>query len=263
MMRLATDNFRTMVVLGSGNVATHLARAFSQRQIKIVQIYSRTLDHARRLADEISCLYTNQLNSLVEADLYLFALSDSAILEVLQQGEWNDKLCVHTAGSVPMDVFKPFTQAYGVIYPFQTFSRDVEIDFNQVPFFIEASNKTVEDMLSQLIGRVSSTVQYASSQQRLHLHLAGVFACNFVNHMLAIAEQILLQKNIPLESLHPLVQETFRKALAISAHKAQTGPAVRNNVEVIQKHIDLLKEKPEWQKIYTFVSESIYKMYHS
>jgi predicted short-subunit dehydrogenase-like oxidoreductase (DUF2520 family) len=257
------DTIRTLVVLGSGNVAVHLARSFVQKGIEIVQVYSPTIDHARQLADEIACRYTNRLADLHDADLYLFALTDSAIPEVLRQRSWEGKLCVHTAGSVPLDVFKPFTQFYGVLYPFQTFSRNVPLALDEVPFFIEASDKNVEQQLFQLASKISSRIQLANSQQRQSLHLAGVFACNFVNHMLAIAENILKQNNLPPESIHPLISETVRKALIVSAEKAQTGPAIRNNTEIIRKHIEMLRDKPEWQKIYTFVSDSIYKMYHS
>lgn len=250
-------------MLGSGNVATHLTRALVQKGIRLLQVYSRNIEHARRLADTIACLYTNRPTELVDADLYLFALSDSAIGEVLQQGNWEGRLCVHTAGSIPMEIFKPYTQNFGVIYPFQTFTRGVDITLEQVPFFIEASDKATEERLFRLADRISLNVRYANSQQRLRIHLAGVFACNFVNHMLAIAEKILQQNDLPVESLYPLIKETFRKAMDITAENAQTGPAVRNNTEVIKKHIELLKEKPEWQKIYTFVSDSIYKMYNS
>ncbi|MGC8804005.1 MAG: Rossmann-like and DUF2520 domain-containing protein [Bacteroidales bacterium] len=257
------DSIRTVVMLGSGNVATHLARAFVQKGFRLIQVYSRNLEHARQLAETLDCPFTNLPTELRNADLYLFALSDSALGEVLQQGNWEGRLCVHTAGSVPMEIFKPYTQTYGVIYPFQTFTRGVEVSLDDVPIFIEASDKATENRLFRLADTISFNVRYASSQQRLQIHLAGVFACNFVNHMLAIAEKLLQQNNLPVESLYPLIKETFRKIMDISAEKAQTGPAIRNNREVIQKHIDLLKEEPEWQKIYTFVSESIYKMYHS
>ncbi|MCX7987221.1 MAG: F420-dependent NADP oxidoreductase [Bacteroidales bacterium] len=258
------ESIQKIVILGSGNVATHLARAFVSANINILQIYSPTLEHARELSETIGCDYTHTLNNLVSnADMYLFALTDSAVESVLKQSNWHERLCVHTAGSLPVDIFSRYTHTFGVLYPFQTFTKGVDISLNHVPFFIEASDETIKNKLTILAQKLSDKIYYADSQQRLSLHMAGVFACNFVNHMIAIAESILQESNLPADVLFPLINETLRKFLQIGAKNAQTGPALRNNREVIDKHLELLKEKPEWQKIYTFVSESIYKMYHS
>ncbi len=254
---------KKITILGSGNVATHLAGAFYSSNVEIVQIFSPNTQHAKELAEKVKCPYTSEIKKISDnTDLYLFSISDSAILPILKQGTWNNKICVHTAGSVHIDIFKSYTTSYGVIYPFQTFSKNIPIDIKEVPFFIEGSNEDIKNLLTQLVKKISPHIQHINSEQRKWLHLSGVFACNFVNHMLAISEQILNQNNIPRSNLHPLVKETIKKALKYGPIRSQTGPALRNNIDILTKHIQMLEKKPEWQKIYTFVSESIYKTHN-
>jgi predicted short-subunit dehydrogenase-like oxidoreductase (DUF2520 family) len=255
-------NINSMVIIGSGNVATHLARAFSYAHINILQVYSRNIEHARELANVLHCNYTSSIAQLLEnADMYFFALSDSAIPQVLEQGRWKGKVCVHTAGSVPMEIFRPYTDKYGVIYPLQTFSKTFSLEISKVPFFIEACDEDLKKKLTQLTEKISQNIFEATSEQRFLIHLAAVFANNFSNYMFVVAQKILETQNIPFDVLKPIIEETVRKAIAIGPENAQTGPAMRNNLEILKKHAEFLKGNPEWQKIYTFVSESIRKNY--
>ena len=253
---------RTIVVIGSGNVATHLSLAFYNAGLKILQIYSRNLDHAKLLANKLNASYTSDLSGLAEnADLYLFAISDSAIQSVLDKKDWKGKLLVHTAGSISISIFKAFSENFGVIYPLQTFSKIRIIDISSIPFFIEANSSVTLDHLKKLVCKISKNASAISFEDRLILHLAAVFANNFSNHMFTIAADILEKHKLPIKYLHPLIQETSMKAIEVGPVSAQTGPAVRNNIEIIQKHITLLENEPELQNLYKFISENIIK-YH-
>jgi len=253
---------RNIVLLGSGNVASHLAIAFCNSGVKIIQIYSRKLEHAKELAEKVNSNFTSDLSELPDnADLFLFAVTDSAILPILKNSKLQDKLLVHTAGSVPAAIFKDFTNRYGVIYPFQTFTKGIDINISECPFFIEADSEPTIQILESFVNKFSKNVKVINFEQRLILHLSGVFTSNFSNHLLAIATELLNKNGFSIEVLKPLLEETYRKAFQIGATDAQTGPAIRNNREIIQKHIAMLSSEPDWQKIYTFMSESIAR-YH-
>jgi predicted short-subunit dehydrogenase-like oxidoreductase (DUF2520 family) len=258
------NNIRNIVIVGSGNVATHLSLAYKQKGIDIIQVYSRSIKHARELAEKLSCVYTSEINNLYpSADLYLFAVSDSAIEPILKQGHWKGKTLVHTAGSVSIDIFKPYTDQYGVIYPLQSFTKEKNLDLSHSPFFIEGSDEKTAKLLEAFALQISSKVELANSEQRALLHLAGVFVSNFTNHMVTIAFNILKEQGLSKEAIYPLLQETIGKAILINPEKAQTGPALRNNKEILEKHIQMLQAHPEWQKIYTFVSNSIQKFHNN
>jgi predicted short-subunit dehydrogenase-like oxidoreductase (DUF2520 family) len=258
----SNKEIQSIVVIGSGNVATHLSLAFYQAGLKILQIYGQNLDHAKLLANKLDASYTADLRSLSEnADLYLFAITDSAIQSVLDKRDWKGKLLVHTAGSISLNIFKTISENFGVIFPLQTFSKNRSIDISSVPFFIEANSSDTLDVLKKLVYKISKNVSAISFKDRLILHLAAVFANNFSNHMLTVAADILKKHKLPIEYLHPLIQETSMKAIELGPVSAQTGPAVRNNFEIIQKHITLLENEPELQNLYKFISENIIK-YH-
>ena len=249
-----------LAIIGAGNVASHLSKAFQKAGHDIVQVYSRTQEKAQTLSSVLKCNYTNDTSAITDdADVYLFCLSDSAIEKVLEKKDWHNKLLLHTAGSLPLEIFVNRSSAYGVLYPLQTFTTDFELDITKVPFFIEGNKPSVVETIKELALSISPLVFEADSQKRLQLHLAGVFANNFTNHIMAIARQLLEENNIPPENINPLLEETFRKAMTIGAENAQTGPAIRNNKAVLELHNHLLATHPEWQKIYTFVSESIQK----
>jgi predicted short-subunit dehydrogenase-like oxidoreductase (DUF2520 family) len=251
-----------IVIIGSGNLATQLSYAIKRAGHDIVQVYSRTQNHAKELADKLNTGFTSNIQSITNyADIYIFAVSDSAILPILKSRPWHGKYLVHTAGSVPLDIFRAYTNTYGVLYPLQTFSKERDIQFETIPVFIEASDDNSIEKLLQLGNSISNKVQSITSQQRSVLHLAGVFVNNFSNHMLTLGESLLNKNDLSVEYLKPLIQETFTKALELSPKQAQTGPAVRNNREIIQKHLNMLLDERDSRNIYYAVSESIIKMY--
>lgn len=248
-----------IVLIGSGNVATHLAGVFLKNRHEIVQIFSRNIEHAKQLALKTKSEALNQLSQIThQADLYIISVSDKAIPQIISKTDLKNKKVVHTAGSVSLDVFPEDFKNAGVFYPFQTFSKNREIDFSEIPLCIEANNPEFESFLIKLAETLSNNVWKINSEQRKYLHLSGVFACNFVNHLYAIAGDILEKKNIDRKILIPLVKETAAKIEELSPQQAQTGPAIRNDTESMKKHLDLLISTPEYKKIYEWFSMQIY-----
>lgn len=250
-----------IVILGAGNVATHLSLALKQARFSIKCIYSKTINSARELAVQLNSQYTDKLSKIpVDADLYIIAVKDEIIQKVAENLKIEDGIVVHTAGSISVDIFKGKFQNYGVFYPLQTFSKSREMDFGEVPICIEASMEEIENKLFTLASSLSGSVFKIDSEKRKSLHLAAVFACNFSNHMYSIAHKILNQSGVSFNLLKPLIKETAQKAIDQEPLKAQTGPAVRNDENVILKHLEMLKNSSDYEKIYRFVSKSIYKL---
>mgnify|MGYP001458403210 CR=1 FL=1 len=250
-----------IVILGAGNVATHLSIALYKSGFKIKCVYSKSIENAKKLAQKIEAHYTNEINHLpVEADLYIIAVKDEIIEQIIAHLDLKYGIIVHTAGSISIDIFKNRFENYGVFYPLQTFTKNRELDFSDIPLCIEANSKILENKLFTLAKSLTKTVVYVDSENRKKLHLAAVFACNFSNHMYAIAAEIIKNSDLPFELLIPLINETAKKAIDCNPVNAQTGPAVRNDKNVIQNHMEMLKEFPEFEKIYRFVSDSINKL---
>jgi predicted short-subunit dehydrogenase-like oxidoreductase (DUF2520 family) len=257
-------DIQTIVILGSGNVATHLGLAFHQAGLKILQVFSRDLSHAEELAGKVNAQAITDVDKVnFNADFVLFCISDSALLPVLEKRKWDNTFLVHTAGTVAMDIFQPFTGNYGVLYPYQTITKSRKINFSDVPFFIEGNTRKNEELLKDMTGKISGHIHLFNSAERSILHLAGVFANNFSNHMIRIATEILIKAGLPNHLINPLIEETFKKAIEIGPHGAQTGPALRHNTEIMNKHIEMLASNSDWQKLYTFVSESISKFHNT
>ncbi|MPQ47368.1 DUF2520 domain-containing protein [Marinifilum sp. N1E240] len=253
---------QNVVMIGAGNLATQLSIALHENGIEVLQVYSRTIESAKILADKVNSRYTNLLKDIVpNANLYIFALSDKALQAVLDQISLPIGNAVHTAGSIPMDIFENYTKHFGVFYPLQTFSKQRKVDFSDIPICIEANNIGLEEDLFQLGERISSNLNSISSEQRKQLHLAAVFTCNFANHMYSIGQKLLEEKDVDFKLLTPLIQETAQKVIDLNPLSAQTGPAVRFDEEIMTSHQKALKDTPDFQKLYSFVSESIFKMH--
>jgi predicted short-subunit dehydrogenase-like oxidoreductase (DUF2520 family) len=244
--------------IGAGNVATQLAFAFKKKGHQIQQIYSRSVLSAEALANKCNATYTTNIATLQnDADLYIYAVKDSVLQDLILAMPLCNGLHVHTAGSMPMQLFENKQSNYGVFYPFQTFSKNKEIDFEKLPLFIEANTEKNSDYLCEIGKNISEEVIFCSSEQRKALHLSGVFACNFTNHMYAIAEELLTQANIPFRLLYPLIAETCSKINNLQPKEAQTGPAVRNDIETIDKHLKALNNLPLEKEIYRLISKNI------
>ena len=247
------------IFLGSGNLATRLSLEMHRKGMQIGQVYSHTPDHAKELAEQLGCTWTDEPEAVdTDADLYVFSLKDTALSDVIARIRPNKGMWVHTAGSMPMDVFAGYAAGYGVIYPLQTFSKARPVDFSVIPFFLEANTPENAYKLRQLAETLSGNVRFLSSDDRKSLHLAAVFACNFTNHIYALAVKLLQEKDIPADVLLPLIDETAAKIHMMSPAEAQTGPAIRYDENVISKHLAMLAD-PDMRSIYRLISQSIHK----
>lgn len=251
-----------IALIGAGNVATCLGPRLKEAGHEITAVYSRTVESARILADRLGATYTTDLKAVPASDAAIVMLKDDALKELAPAiaGSLNSALLLHTAGSVPMDIWREAgAQKYGVLYPMQTFSKESRIDWSQVPLFIEGSSAQILNDIRQLALTISPDVTPLSSEGRRKLHLAAVFTCNFSNHMYAIAEQLLETEGVPFRVMLPLVRETARKVESIKPQDAQTGPAVRGDRKIIQEHLALLKDNPEYAELYRLISIDINK----
>jgi predicted short-subunit dehydrogenase-like oxidoreductase (DUF2520 family) len=247
-----------IVLIGTGNVATRLGMALRAKNADIVQVFGRSGTDASRLASVLGCSFTTDVKNLAtNAEVYLMAVSDDAISVLAAELSIKDHLIVHTAGSVSMDVLASGSINYGVLYPLQTLSVQKEVDFSHVPLCIEASSKANLEKLRMLAGTISDRVVEMDSQQRLQLHLAAVYVCNFVNHLYAIGDELLKEQNLDFNLLKPLISETAEKVMHFSPLDMQTGPAIRGNMAVMESHLDMLEQHPEWKKIYEIMSDNI------
>jgi predicted short-subunit dehydrogenase-like oxidoreductase (DUF2520 family) len=252
---------RKIVLIGAGNVATHLGLAFLNKGLKIEQVFSRTALSANSLASKLHAVPVVRIEEIIMgADLYIISVSDDAIGEIANKINFNDGLVVHTSGTVPMDILKQCTGVCGVFYPLQTFSKDREIDFHDVPVLIEASDPQMKKALSDLGNLISAKVQVCDSEKRKFIHLAAVFACNFSNFMYTLSDEILNTQQLSFDLLRPLILETALKAMHQNPLEVQTGPAIRNDQSVIDAHLKLLAGDPEKQEIYKTLSKQISKL---
>lgn len=250
-----------VVIIGSGNVATHFALALQAKGITICQIYSRTTTNAEILAKKIDVPYTSEISDIYRnADVYIYALKDSSFLKLLKKFDLpNTALHIHTSGSASMKDFFGYTEKYGVLYPLQTFSKNKVVDFSQIPICVEAIDLDVEKQILDMANLLSPKVYIINSEKRKKLHLAAVFACNFSNYMYDIAFDIVMSAGIDFEILKPLIAETADKINTMTPREAQTGPAVRYDENTINKHLSLLNRKKNLREIYRILSKNIHK----
>ena len=247
-------------LIGAGNLATRLGIALEKAGHEFVQVYSRTEASAQILADLLGAEAVERPESLLsDASLYICALKDDALPEILKKVEVGDGILVHTAGSLSLNVLKPFTAKTGVFYPLQTFSKEREVDFSTIPVFVESSDKVVLYILRQLAADLGSEVYEINSEQRLKLHLSAVFACNFTNYLYTVSSDLLAEQNIPFEVLKPLILETAAKVQSNAPANVQTGPAVRFDKAVMDKHLALLEKYPAWKALYKELSLGIHQ----
>lgn len=251
-----------IVSIGAGNVASHLIPALFQNDFPISCIFSRKIDNASCLAKRVNSSCTDKFEEIpLNADVYLISLTDHAISDAVKILKGVKGTVIHTAGSIGMEIFREKVTRFGVLYPVQTFNKTIELDLSNIPFLIEASDKSSLQLISDLARVFSSDIRFMNSEQRKWVHLAAIFACNFVNHMFTRAEQMLSKEDIDFKILIPLIEETIRKAKQGNPSRVQTGPAVRGNFNVVDDHARLLKKYPDLQNLYTFVTKMIYE-YH-
>ncbi len=250
-----------IIFIGAGNLATHLSLALQKAGHSVRQVYSRTQVSALMLTKRLGLSNEAAITSIADvqpdADVYIYALRDEVLADIAAQVHVHpNALHLHTAGSMPLTVFGDDKPNAGVLYPFQTFSKEKDVDFQKIPILVETSPTAHSSQLTALVRSISPMVYEANAAARAKLHIAGVFACNFVNCLYAIAEEQLADTNLPFEVLLPLIDETAAKVHTLSPRQAQTGPAKRNDTNVMQAHINKL-QSPEEQAIYRLLSQNI------
>ena len=250
-----------ITIIGAGRVAYHLAYILSV-QHAIVQIYSRTLDKARQLADQFKAQAITQPEELTaNVDLVIIAVSDQSIATVIEQTHpyLQHNLVVHTSGSTHLDVLRNVHARSGVFYPLQTFSLECDIDWQATPLFIEAANERDQTLLLELANSLSNRVYNYSSSQRLSLHLAAVFACNFSNYCYDMAKQVVDAEQVDFSLLYPLILETANKATQNNPRQMQTGPAMRGDQNILNMHQQMLEQsqRQDLAEVYALLSQQI------
>lgn len=243
-----------ITIIGSGNVAQHLIKAFSKSEaVEIAQVFSRKKEKLSSLIefDKIVSNYEN----LKEADLYIIAVTDNAIAEVSQQLSFNNQLVVHTSGTASIETLDDKNRK-GVFYPLQTFSKNKEIDFSIIPICLEADNTFDFRVLETVAKSISKAVFPINSEQRKALHVAAVFVNNFTNHLYQIGNEICEENQVPFDILKPLIQETAEKIKTLDPIDAQTGPAKRNDSNTIEAHLEYLTSENQ-KNIYKILTQSI------
>ena len=246
-----------IVIIGSGNVAFHLAKAFTQNNIEVSQIFGRNEVELNKISEELNIPYSTK--ELADADLYLISVSDSAVEQVSDLIKTEKALVAHTSGSLPIETLNGDYRKAS-FYPLQTFSKTKNLDYSKIPFFIEAENQIDEKSLFELASLISDNVETSDYEKRKYIHLTAVFACNFVNHLFARAKEISDSQDLDFNYFIPLIDETVEKIHHLEPKTAQTGPAVRGDKRVLKLHEDLITDE-EHLKIYKLMNESIQKMY--
>lgn len=247
-----------IVLLGSGNVATHLAQALVAKGEEMVQVFSQSLRNAISLTDLVGGESIDDLTQVNNsADLYIIAVKDDAIAGIADQLKSVTGLVVHTSGTTDMTVISSKVEHAGVFYPLQTFSKAKPVFFDEIPLCIEATDETQLKVLNTLASKLSNRVYQVDGNQRKILHLAAVFACNFPNHLYALANQLLQQHQLDFEIIRPLIKETADKVMTNLPESVQTGPAIREDETTLNKHFSMLSSVPELQNIYQTLSDSI------
>jgi len=262
---MSVQSIRKVVLIGAGNLATQLGLAMKRNAIEVIQVCDRTPANGLRLAKKLGAEYVQDPGQLLyHADLYILSISDKAIAQVAERINLPDRLVIHTSGSVGMDVLKKVSPRIGVWYPLQTFSKHRRISFRGIPVCVEAGNINDQKSLVELGTLLSGNVHLIDSNQRRVVHMTAVFANNFTNFMFAIAEDLLHTYQIPFDLLKPLIQQTAENVRHEELFRHQTGPAIREDLAVMEEHLGILEQHPAYRDIYELISRSIiqYKKAH-
>jgi len=254
-------------LIGSGRVAFHLAQALLAQGHNILQVYARDFDKTQKFAEKIQAKACQSLQQFQSTELIILAVSDSAIAELVKQVHelFPETLMVHTSGSTDIEVISHVHEKAGVFYPLQTFSLERNVDWTATPLFVEAVADVDQKLLLDLANSLSKRVYQYTSKQRLTLHLAAVFACNFSNYCFDMAKQIVDAEQVDFSLLYPLIIETAKKATENDPKQMQTGPAMRGDQNILAMHQNFLAqaERDDLKEVYQLLSDDIVKRHHS
>ena len=246
-----------IVIIGTGNTATVLGRLIQGAGHTISQVIGRTVTNAERLGNILGVSVTTDAKQLdVEGDLYIIAVSDNAISEVVSWLRVDKKIVVHTAGSVESGILSECSKNYGVLYPLQSLRREMD-KLPQVPFLVEGNTEDIGALIYDFATTISNNVKFATSQERLMTHVAAIMVSNFTNHLYVIAEDFCKKEHVDFKILQPLIRETALRLDNFSPRELQTGPASRNDKDTIKKHLQLLEDHPLQKSVYEFITSSI------
>jgi predicted short-subunit dehydrogenase-like oxidoreductase (DUF2520 family) len=249
---------------GAGRVAEALCKELFSEGFKIDIVVSENEATGKPLADSCKAVWSHNLSFPDSTKVIIVAVPDHRLKSVLESVTCNqDTLIAHTAGSYGLDIFPEKILKRGVFYPLQTFSRGRNINFFDLPFLLESSDVESSEILISLAESIGGKVHFVDTEQRRMIHLAAVFVCNFTNHMLTLGRNVALKADFPFELLVPLLKETISKAIDLGPENSQTGPAVRNDRNTIEKHLELLSYSTELQKVYSELTESIIEYYRT
>jgi predicted short-subunit dehydrogenase-like oxidoreductase (DUF2520 family) len=249
---------KRVIIIGSGNVADALVRAFLKEGNPPIQVFARNVTKAASVAAICGCPYTDNAHDLLPADLYIIAVADKAVKQVAAALPFNDGVVAHTAGSMGLDVFPPKVRNRAVFYPLQTFTKGRDVNMVEVPILIEADNPSALEIVREVACELSDNVREMDSEKRRQIHVAAVFSNNFTNYMYAVGEELAKKAGQDFSILKPLILETAIKALSVSSPRdVQTGPAIRNDFETRSRHVELLAQNPHLQNIYVNISKNI------
>ncbi len=254
-----------LTLIGSGNVATQLALALHPiLGIDIIQVISRHIGRATELAEQINATASTSLRNIdAETEVIIMAIKDDAISEVADRmPSLDNKILLHTAGSVPGHLLASVSKNWGVLYPLQTLSKSRKANWREIPILISGANNHTLEVIEKLARQISIRVHQVDDRQRFALHLAAVFSCNFTNAMWDIAAQICAEHDVKFDWLSPLIAETIEKLKYLTPHESQTGPALRNDQKIMQQHLRELKDSGH-AEIYRLLSEYIQNRHRS
>lgn len=246
-----------VTIIGTGNVATVLGKLILANNHSVHQVYGRNIDTAITLANQLNATAINDLSKLnSDADVYIIAVSDKSIESICTKLHFGNKVVMHTAGSVSIDILKNSSANYGVLYPIQSLRKAMDIA-TPIPFLIDANNDETKNIIENFAKKISSKLAFGNDEARLKLHTAAVFSCNFVNYMYLQSANFCEANNIDFSLLQALIEETATRLRTHHPKDVFTGPAVRKDVATIEKHLEQLKENPQAQHLYKLISEMI------
>jgi predicted short-subunit dehydrogenase-like oxidoreductase (DUF2520 family) len=246
-----------VVMIGSGNVATIFSRLIKRGGHTILQVISKQLPNARTLATELNCDFADNYGALNKtADIYIIAINDDSLNKLDAPFELGDKLVVHTAASVSKHVLQNISTNYGVLYPLQSLRKEIP-DIVAIPLLVDGNSDHAIKLVEDLAITMSPIVSKATDEQRVKLHIAAIIANNFTNHLFSLTEEFCRNEKVDFKLLLPIINETARRLNAYSPAAVQTGPAIRNDVSTIDKHLALLANYPKLKNLYRLITDSI------
>ena len=251
-----------VAIIGAGAVGTNLANVFFKKGVNVVQIITRDVEHGKSIADSCKAVYTQNPGVLLKSVTHVFlTVPDQVIPELASRLSKGGYCLLHTSGSTHIDLLRKHADNVGVFYPLQSFDRDQAPNWSEIPIFIEASNQSLENQLIDLGTKIGESATLLDSKSRSLVHLSAVFACNFSNYMVSIAQDLVKSAGQSGDILIPLLQETISRAVKVGAKASQTGPAKRGDFDTIKKHLDLLSFREDDRAVYKLLSDSLMKKY--